>query len=351
MVNEIPYTKGRLSRIEKLIVRYKGPLLYVLAICLVILYEQGYVIAYTGRFRLVPVVLFYLVDIPYFFIVLNYLLPYATKSPYRIPKMIVTALGAFFFFWIGQQLADIGAALFQNASIPQANWKNIGRPFWRWAYLSGISTAVYFARDGLRKIKRTHDLQLRNMQLETAWLRSRIKPHLVFNSLQFIYDQVIDISENAAETVILLSDVMHYALADQATNVQLGEEIEQAEKYIALNRARLKQQLCFDTDISIDVASIKYPFPQLIIINIVENMFRYGQLDRPDSPGKLRIVCANRRFYLHSRNLIANTDKAASTGIGLLYIRDRLQSGFDGKYQIHVTEDNHYYDLKLTIML
>jgi len=58
-----------------------------------------------------------------------------------------------------------------------------------------------------------------------------LNPHLLFNTLNFIYQDILSTSPKAAEAVMTLSDVMRYSTncEFQADTAPLGKELTQVE--------------------------------------------------------------------------------------------------------------------------
>ena len=81
------------------------------------------------------------------------------------------------------------------------------RASWRYLFICGFSTAYWLTIRHIARLKR-------EAILREAYQHARLNAHLLFNTLNFIYNSVESISLKASEAIMLLSDVMRYALAD-----------------------------------------------------------------------------------------------------------------------------------------
>ncbi|RZL20069.1 MAG: histidine kinase, partial [Pedobacter sp.] len=80
-------------------------------------------------------------------------------------------------------------------------------------YFVVFGTAYYFLITFLKERKKTESLEQQKLhniiqlsKSENAFLRAQIQPHLLFNTLDFIYLNAKDNSPVAAETIVALSD-------------------------------------------------------------------------------------------------------------------------------------------------
>jgi two-component system LytT family sensor kinase len=90
----------------------------------------------------------------------------------------------------------------------------------------------------LKSIARNLELENKYISVENAYLQNQISPHLLFNSLAFIYNSIYKFSETAGNGVMRLSELMRYSLvsADDKRTVSLSDEIKQMENLIGLCR-------------------------------------------------------------------------------------------------------------------
>ena len=165
----------------------------------------------------------------------------------------------------------------------------------------GLSTGYWFALSTFENRKKIADLetiQLKNelqkqelektlLITENAYLKSQINPHFLLNTLNFLYNSVSKYSEKIADSVMMLSDIMRYALtnADDDGKVRLESEIEQIDNFVKLNQARFSQRLNIKLITNGDPEDLR--IIPLVLITLVENVFKYGDLLNEDHPVRI----------------------------------------------------------------
>ncbi len=320
-----------------------------LGISAVVFYEQIYVYWALHRFHIISVLAFYAIDIPYFFAAAKIMIPFSIMRPPRILRICVAAVTAICCFVLLQNIVD---ALLDYKASGQFNFTiSWQKPFWRWVYLSLISAFYYIAVYGKRQARYARALEIEKLELQAAVLRARIKPHFVFHALQFLQAEIQPLSGSAGRAVELFSEVTHYNLESDSGNTLLREELEQVQNYIELNSAmrRGSIHLIYNTDQ--DTNTTGHPFPPMVLLNLVENMFDHGILSDEKKPGLISIDCRNNQLLFYSLNLRGKARKAGGTGIGTAYVRSQLESRYSGRYTLRIKEEGQYYEVNLRVEL
>jgi two-component system sensor histidine kinase AlgZ len=186
-----------------------------------------------------------------------------------------------------------------------------------------------------------------------AELQSRIRPHFLFNTLNSALSLVRRDPDRAEALLEDLSELFRSALADGATVVSLGEEIELARRYLAIEQIRFgdRLNLVWQLDPAADVARV----PPLLLQPLVENAVRHG-IEPQAAGGTVRISTRVKRGQV--RVSIVNTlpdgpglPVAAGHGIALQNVRDRLNLMHDVAGHLGVRTDGKTYQVLLTIPL
>jgi|GEM_PF-2371975 len=340
------WAKINLSPRAQAVLKYIGAITFVIAV------EQGMIFSIAHIFNPVLAAFFYSVDVPFFFLMSDMIIPFVLKRPYRVLKLILSFILSFGLFIVLQNLAQEIALWCTSADFSfSVNQLGFKRPFWRGVTIVIYALAYYGGKEGIKRAKEARNLEVKNLQLETAYLRSKIKPHFIFNTLQFIYGQVAKTSPATAETISLFADVIQYAQDSDEADGTVANEVAQVNNYIALNMARLGDQLCLDLSIQIDESSANLSIPPLLIINIIENMFIHGQLYKEESPAKVSIRCIERKLEVHVRNLKAYTSKFKTTGFGLNYVLRQLEKTYPNRHAYTINDADNFYELQLTVNL
>ena len=171
-------------------------------------------------------------------------------------------------------------------------------------------------------------------QLEA--LRAQINPHFLFNSLNSI-SQLISVDPERAEACVeRLADIFRYLLrSENRTFVTLGDELEIADAYLDIERARFGDRL--SVRFTVEDAARDRLVPTLILQPLIENAVRHG-VSRKIGGGEVTIDAAIRDDDL--RVVISDTgigmpdgvEAALSSGIGLRNVHDRLIQLYGADY-------------------
>jgi sensor histidine kinase YesM len=196
-------------------------------------------------------------------------------------------------------------------------------------------------------------LEKKQIETENAYLRAQINPHFLHNTLNFFFSKSINVGAfDLADAIMVLSNVMRFSLEakpDENGRVEVAQEMEHMKNVIKINEIRFNKTYCLDLKIEGDMETAK--IIPLVLITMVENAFKYGELFDPENPLKIHITIADNRFrfYLHNKKRTGGAQEA-SHGIGVVNSIKRLTAayGADG-YAIDIEQDAVFYSVTLTI--
>ncbi|MGN7723158.1 sensor histidine kinase [Chitinophaga sp. 22620] len=200
--------------------------------------------------------------------------------------------------------------------------------------------------------KREDELQKQKMDAELSAIKYQINPHFLFNSLSFIYSKTVPLSGEVSNAVLLLSDIMRYALGkeeDAEGKVALFKEITHMKNVIEINQMRFNNKLSIQYSEQVDNPNAR--ITPLILITLVENAFKHGDLLDPANPLVVRTESDQQKIRFYISNKKKAGPKELSTGIGLNNVRQRLQLMYASKHTFTVTENEHFYTSELIINL
>ncbi|MBI3220659.1 MAG: sensor histidine kinase [Bacteroidetes bacterium] len=232
----------------------------------------------------------------------------------------------------------------------------------RWTYLfSTLTTFVVLAISffsGLlvnRSKKEKEHLMLIMHQRETQlqFLKAQMSPHFLFNTLNNIYSLSLSKSTKTPEMILLLSDLLRYAVYESRHHkVSVSSEVDQIKKLIHM------YQLSSEVPLHVSFEEINTSQPAwiepMILIPLVENCFKHSNIQTsPDASIQLRLAVHGQRFEFSTFNTVDPLQKnnGASSGVGLANIKERLQLQYAGKYSLETQSDTACFQLKLTIQL
>jgi len=196
------------------------------------------------------------------------------------PSAVRTAMGNAAQFWRG-------------AAIDLLSWIFITLPFGVAVYLCmvGIEHATRYFLEA-----REREVQLARLSEQLAGarfaaLQAQINPHFLFNTLNTIAVLVRDNDRQAAVRIVeQLSEVLRSTLSSHRANeVTLGEEIELARQYVAIEQARFSDRL--RPEFRIDESLLSAAVPSFALQHLVENAIRHGIAKEPNA-GQLIIAAS-----------------------------------------------------------
>lgn len=213
-----------------------------------------------------------------------------------------------------------------------------------------IAIAIKFYKRWSEKDYREQIVQREKVEAELQMLKTQINPHFLFNTLNSIYVLALKKSDQTANTVMKLSDILDYILYRADTpKIALSNEIQIINNYIELEKIRFTDRV--DLDFTTHILSKAIQIPPMLIIPFVENAFKHGvtksinrswiKIDIQERNQMLDIVVSNSKSQTPQKRKIG--------GIGLLNVRKRLDLLYNDSYKLDITEKNNHYDVFLSI--
>ena len=221
----------------------------------------------------------------------------------------------------------------------------------------GLSLLLAYLNNLRDEKKQRKILEGQKMQLEVdksqanfMFLKSQINPHFLHNTLNFLYAKSLPYSAELSEGILTLSDIMRYAL-NEATGsddkAPLKDEIEHVRNVIKINQLRFSNNLHVNFEVNGVVNGVEIiPF---LLITVVENAFKHGDLQRMEHPIVIRLSVEHNRLHFYCRNKKKSGPKEISTGLGLDNIRNRLDYAYGKNYKFAIKDELEFYTTELTI--
>ncbi|MDB5146595.1 MAG: hypothetical protein JWQ57_615, partial [Mucilaginibacter sp.] len=216
--------------------------------------------------------------------------------------------------------------------------------------IMGLAYAVF--REVAKKEREVITLEKKALQAELNVIKSQINPHFVFNTLGFLYAETYKKLPEVGQSIITLSNIMRYALTKNEDGYSsLESELAYIKDFIKIHESRSK---AFFMKISIESGIKPYKVVSLVLITLIENMFKHGIFNQNTKEAALSIAGEDGKLHFYSLNYKNNNsvNKVQSNGIGLNYIRERLtdEYGREG-YKLLINETHNSYECQLTMPL
>lgn len=230
------------------------------------------------------------------------------------------------------------------------------RSIWRALYFIGFSTGYVFLLNSIKERRRVQKLEKQNLvntiekqalendlvQSQNNFLRSQINPHFLFNTLNFIYNDARKKAPLAADAIMNLSEMMRYALKrpEASELVPLSEEVEQIEHLINLHKLRTANTINFNLEVNDDLFGLR--FPPLILLTLVENMFKHGNIAHSSQPCIVQINYDRKNLVVSTINMINDVKKkeVESHHVGMENIDKRLNNFYKDRYSFKFYKDD-----------
>ncbi|WP_114936596.1 sensor histidine kinase [Mucilaginibacter endophyticus] len=346
---------------------YSTPLTHILCWTIFITYEILFITTITGKaFGFSDYFLPYLINISLFYFHSGYVLGSGHKAqrplPILIPGLILELLA---YLLIIKAVADT-ESLIKGIRPVFFHFDKLAvlRSLWRGVYFILLSTAYWFARrslaqqrqiagmeyEKLKNLIEKKELEKNLIRSDNAYLRSQVNPHLLFNTLNFIYGAIYEISAEAAQSVILLSDIMRYSLNEinDDGKVPLNHEILHIKNYIAITELRKKNRLGISIFLQEDCGNQR--IIPLILMTLVENLLMHADTDGNTGDAYLHIACEGNLLTYTSQNR-KKQYKTPGHGIGLSNVRERLKTYYPHGFELELDDTPDFYRLNLQILL
>lgn len=202
------------------------------------------------------------------------------------------------------------------------------------------------------KEKNQREAQLTNLlkEAELNMLRSQIRPHFLFNSLNSISSLTMTNPEKAQEMVIKLSEFMRYTLNLPDSMIStLEKELYHAELYLDIEKVRFGDRLTFKKHINQE--ALEWNVPVMILQPLIENSVKYGVYESSETTMiKLDAVLDNGVLEISIGNTYDPEARIRKgTGTGLKNIRGRLLNLYGTSNLMKINQSEDYFEVVLRI--
>ncbi|MCU0467695.1 MAG: histidine kinase [Arcicella sp.] len=192
-------------------------------------------------------------------------------------------------------------------------------------------------------------------ELEIYFLRTQLNPHFLFNSLNSIYSQVVNQDSSAANSIIVLSNLLKYIISNSAdVYVDLTHEINFIRDYIDLEKMRSgnKVRIRYSQEGEFN----KYVIAPLILTNYVENAFKHGRANIGEAlhiAVDVKFLDEILYFTVENDNVTTNrrVDTPKSGGLGMINTRRRLELLYPQKHTLNVINTDTKFRVEIQIKL
>lgn len=233
--------------------------------------------------------------------------------------------------------------------------------FWRPMLFNGffiiislfISTIYRNLIINQRREKEALQLISQVKEAESNLLKSQINPHFLFNTLNNIYSMAQLKSEQTADAVHRLSEMLRYVIYDcNQPLVKLGQEINYIKSYIELQL--LKDEKTQHIRYTLEGVNENLMIAPMLLIPFIENSFKHSHIeDTEKSWINIELTTEGNALHLKAHNSMpaAPVSKDATGGVGLENVQKRLSILYPGRHQLIIERDPTEYKVELIVKL
>ena len=216
-------------------------------------------------------------------------------------------------------------------------------------YLSQRKTAAQLETDRLEQIVKREIAEKKLLIARNAHLRAQVSPHLLFNTLTFIYRRVKKTDALAGEAIISLTSLMRYSLeSNYGTElVPLSEEVAQVRGLENMLKILKGGKFYFRMDI--DDAVLTSSAVPLILLTLMENIYKHGDLSDPANYGEMKVFSHDGKIVFHTRNTISALTRPLSMKTGLVNLGSRLSDYYAGTAEMSYGAINGRFEVSIKI--
>lgn len=213
-----------------------------------------------------------------------------------------------------------------------------------------LSAAIFFLHRHFVLERMNLRLKEEAGQAELAFLRSQINPHFLYNSLNYMYSLALPKSQQLADALVSLADLMRYTLKEHKDGlVFVEDEITYIQNYISLFSIRFSPQ--FYISYKVDTKGNNPKIAPLILIAFVENALKHGVVNQPEHPISIDLSIRDNELEFTVSNRKSNKRKEVSGGIGLVNVQKRLSLLYPGRHRLDIRQNQKEFCILLQITL
>lgn len=199
----------------------------------------------------------------------------------------------------------------------------------------------YFAQEAIRHQK---------VHLELAYLKAQLNPHFLFNTMNNLYGLSLSEPQRAPNAILRLGEMMRYMLYESNEPlVRLSQEVDYLNGFIELESLRYAHPIYVDFSVAGDVNGKR--LPPLLLISLVENCFKHGQLQDPNQPVRIRLSVVGQVLRFETSNGLATHLRDPTGGVGLPNVKRRLALLYPRQHQLRTWQEGDTYQARLEIHL
>lgn len=215
----------------------------------------------------------------------------------------------------------------------------------------GLMFSIKSVRDQLDAKDREKNLIKEKLETELKFLKNQTNPHFLLNTLNNIYALARKKSDDTAEAVMRLSELLRFMLYESNGKlIKLTNEIKVLEDYLELETIRYNKRLTVSFEKDMDSAD--YKITPLLLLPFLENAFKHGISEtRFESYINITVNAKNHVLDFEIENSKDTCEQQKHVAnIGLMNVQRQLELTYSD-YKLDVQNENDFFKVNLTVNL
>lgn len=215
----------------------------------------------------------------------------------------------------------------------------------------GLMFSIKSVRNQLAAKEREKDLIKDKLETELKFLRNQTNPHFLLNTLNNIYALARKKSDDTAEVVMRLSELLRFMLYESNGNlIMLADEIKILEDYLELETLRYNERLTISFHKELEETT--YKITPLLLLPFLENAFKHG-ISETRFKSFINIYIKANKSWLSFEIENTKADSAhekSDASIGLINVKRRLELTY-ADYKLDVQNNSETFKVNLSVNL
>lgn len=216
-------------------------------------------------------------------------------------------------------------------------------------FISGTLCAIKAIIDKIRSDRSAEEKEKQRVESELQYLKAQVNPHFLFNAINSIYFLIKKDPDQAASTLIRLSDLLRFQLYDCTVDkINIEQEVEYLRNFVTLEEIRKGSKTKVDFQVSENLQGFELaPF---MLIPFLENTFKYvSNFSGAENKIIVKLWREDDLFHAHFFNTTDNMVRTAPGGIGHKNVKRRLELIYPGKHTLNIVERPGTFKVMLSL--
>jgi two-component system LytT family sensor kinase len=217
--------------------------------------------------------------------------------------------------------------------------------------MAGVMCAIKLITDKIKFDSTNRKMDKQRLESELQYLKAQVNPHFLFNAINSVYFLIKKNPDQAAETLIKLSDLLRFQLYDCSDEkIAIEKEIDYLNNFIALEKIRKGDKVKVDFVQHGNLSG--FHIAPFMLIPFFENAFKYvSNYNQEENRISIELKRQDNLFTARIVNTTDNVMKNGVGGIGLKNVQRRLELLYPDKHQLRLRDEDGCYSVLLSLTI